>query len=410
MLIRLAVENFRSIRAPVELSLVAEGGDRSAAVRPAFPRPVLGVSLVPVAGIFGPNGAGKTNLLTAFAWLRRFLEAQPRAASGVVPLDRFAGSEAPAGNTSFDLEMEIDEVRYEYQLDVSPGGVTYEGLFRYAHGQRLTLCERERGATSFRVSGENLPTLVDATPATLSMLAILGQTEGTHAARFLRALGASVIIGVPEHRNRGAGAEGDRSTMSISSVAARSTNLAARRLRDRVLALLTLAEPEVRAVTIDPAGGSVVPHLVREQGGRSFARRLTDESAGTRAWFEIIGPALWALDTGSLLVVDELDAHLHPMLSEYLVDLFSLTRANPKGAQLLFSAQSSHLLNSLDRDQIWFAEKPGDGATRLMSLAEFSGPHARPPADFESGYLSGRFGAIPELSGVVSLRAARLIG
>jgi AAA15 family ATPase/GTPase len=137
---------------------------------------------------------------------------------------------------------------------------------------------------------------------------------------------------------------------------------------------------------------------------------FSSESDGTRTWFGLIGPVLTALKEGLLVVFDELDASLHPMLSAQLIKLFHDPATNPLGAQLIFSSHDTSLLNHLNRDQIWLTEKLEDGATRLGALAEFAGERVRKSQNLEKAYLHGRFGALPDVDRTEILRALGLIG
>lgn len=102
-------------------------------------------------------------------------------------------------------------------------------------------------------------------------------------------------------------------------------------------------------------------HTVHDANGNacSYALNMAEESDGTNSYFKLIGVVKKALDLGTLLVADEMDAHLHPLLTKHLVSLFDSTEFNPKGAQLIFTSHSTNLLDLdfLRRDQIWFTEK-----------------------------------------------------
>ena len=142
-------------------------------------------------------------------------------------------------------------------------------------------------------------------------------------------------------------------------------------------------------------------HTVRDTNGNTFAYALNmaEESDGTNSYFKLIGVVKKTLDQGTLLVADEMDAHLHPLLTRHLVSLFDSTEFNPKGAQLIFTSHSTNLLDLdlLRRDQIWFTEKDEQtAATDLFSLYDFS---VRKDTKVEKGYLIGRFGAIPFIKG-----------
>jgi len=120
-----------------------------------------------------------------------------------------------------------------------------------------------------------------------------------------------------------------------------------------------------------------------------------DESAGTKKFVQLLGPFLDTLQRGSLLLVDEFEARLHPKLSRALVRLFN-SAVNQQNAQLVFASHDPGLLNPryLRRDQVWFVEKDESGASALYPLSDFS---VRKGALFEKEYLAGEFGAVPHL-------------
>jgi AAA15 family ATPase/GTPase len=122
-----------------------------------------------------------------------------------------------------------------------------------------------------------------------------------------------------------------------------------------------------------------------------------DESAGTIAYLRILSSAIPALSDGAVLCIDELDASLHPLLASQIVRLFNDPSTNKKGAQLIFSTHDTTLLSraNLRRDQIWFTEKSKDGSSHLYPLTDFK---PRQNENLESGYLQGRYGAIPFLN------------
>ena len=119
----------------------------------------------------------------------------------------------------------------------------------------------------------------------------------------------------------------------------------------------------------------------------------SEESDGTRALFAITGPWLDVIENERVLVVDELDTSLHPLLVHHLVK-----RLHHEGtkAQLIFTTHDTTLLSQklLRRDQVWFMEKDDRSATRLYPLSDFS---PRENEAIERGYLNGRYGGIPFL-------------
>lgn len=129
----------------------------------------------------------------------------------------------------------------------------------------------------------------------------------------------------------------------------------------------------------------------------SFEER---ESSGTNKLFDLSGPIFETLYTGAVLVIDELDAKMHPLISQYIIELFNNPETNPKNAQLIFTTHDTHLLSQkiLRRDQIWFTEKNSKEQTDLYSLMDIVLPDGTKPrndANYERNYITGRYGAIP---------------
>lgn len=124
------------------------------------------------------------------------------------------------------------------------------------------------------------------------------------------------------------------------------------------------------------------------------------ESSGTNKLFDLSGPIFETLYTGAVLVIDELDAKMHPLISQYIINLFNHPETNSKNAQLIFTTHDTHLLSQkiLRRDQIWFTEKDSKEQTDLYSLMDIVLPDGTKPrndANYEKNYIAGRYGAIP---------------
>ena len=127
--------------------------------------------------------------------------------------------------------------------------------------------------------------------------------------------------------------------------------------------------------------------------GREVLLSINDESGGTQQLFSLAGPLLDVLRRGLVLVIDELDTSLHPLLMRKLVQMFHDPAINSNNAQLIFSTHDTTILDSeiFRRDQIWFVEKDRTLQTRLYPLTDFS---PRKDENFGRGYLQGRYGAL----------------
>jgi len=158
--------------------------------------------------------------------------------------------------------------------------------------------------------------------------------------------------------------------------------------------LTLLSRPDAELISVKTS------HTKYGEDNRPVGREVFDldkhESEGTKKLFALAAPLIDTLKLGRVLIVDELDARLHPLLTREIVSLFNSNKTNPNHAQLVFTTQDTNLLDNrfLRRDQVWFTEKDRQGVTRLYSLAEYK---VRNDASFERDYILGRYGAIPYL-------------
>jgi predicted ATPase len=426
MLIRFEVENFRSILEPAELTMVAVDDERPE-VR-AFPK--FGAALVPVAGIFGPNASGKSNVLAALAWLQVAVQGSLAMWDEGIPVEPFAFGAAKNQDSSFVLELEIDGVRFEYLLDLGRQKVSYEALFHYPEGRRRRVFEREGNELTLqRGLGELSGSRALLTDRSLA-LSIMRRFDEPITSSFSRSLTGLIVVGRPllSRYRRMAGSA--RSTLSIFDIPrGKDSDLILDGIfddesewestRHQAMALLRLADLGVADVEIEEVRSTLVkgetlvrrrPRLVHVAGSERLPFDYHDESSGTRTWFDLIGPVLHALQYGRIVLFDELDAGLHPTLTAQLVKLFALRNSNPNGAQLLFTSHDTNLLNHLNRDEVWLTQKESDGSTRFAALSDFAGERVRRSVNLEKSYLSGRFGALPDVSRPEVLRDLGLIG
>ena len=129
----------------------------------------------------------------------------------------------------------------------------------------------------------------------------------------------------------------------------------------------------------------------------SFTLDLSDESDGTRKLMSIAPAIESVLNNGGIVLVDELEKELHPMLVNYIVAKFQSKTSNPNGAQLIFTTHNTELLNMelMRKDQLYFADKNRkDGASELYSIGDFS---TKTADNIRKGYLAGKYGATPDI-------------
>jgi hypothetical protein len=409
MLIEFSLENYRSIRAPVTLSMVASNGRQL----PGNCAPCPGVKrlrLLKCVVLYGANASGKSNVAMGLRCLSDLVRRGPRAVSSpyIPRLSPFRLDPASAARPSrFEIIFTVNETRFIYGLSISESRIHQEWLHAYPRGRRRVIFER---GTDVAEGGARLKTGPD--------WAAQARTEAasvSNEALLLTHTSADGLSLVREARDwfqhdiRCVGATPD---LTGELDATREMAAIDPEARQRLVEFLRLADLGISDFRIEPemtdasprAGGSpekkakiTLIHEAMTEGGEALEIPLDsfeEESSGTQKFFALAGAWFRALHQGSLLVIDELDLRLHPLLTRRLVELFCSEASNPKGAQLIFTTHDSSLLNAelFRRDQIWFAEKTPDGTTSLYSLSDFR-PHRG--ESFRMGYLEGRYGAIP---------------
>ena len=145
----------------------------------------------------------------------------------------------------------------------------------------------------------------------------------------------------------------------------------------------------------------------RRADGHLYELPFGDESDGTKKLIAALPVLLLALLEGRLVIIDELDAKLHPKLLRYIIMLFKDKTLNPKGAQLLFTAHDITTMKNtvFRRDEIWFAAANPQHESDLYSLYEIrreDNERVNNTAAYDKQYLEGRYGADPYLSNMLS--------
>ena len=133
---------------------------------------------------------------------------------------------------------------------------------------------------------------------------------------------------------------------------------------------------------------------------------LFDESSGTKKLFGLLPFIAKSLSVGTTLVIDELDAKIHPVLLRYIIMMFNDMKINKHGAQMIFTSHDLSTMNSevFRRDEIWFVAKGNKENSKLYSLVEFKndkGESVRKDAKFDKQYLEGKYGADPYLRKII---------
>jgi AAA15 family ATPase/GTPase len=416
MLIEFQVTNFRSFRSTQVLSLVASAAGEHQATNtfeaglPGFGR------FLRSAVIYGANAAGKTNLLLALQYMQSLVvgsaAATPATSQAYMPF-KFAKATRTAPS-EFRITFAQNGTRYEYGFALDAKRVVEEWLMEYVHAKGREIFSRSydqkaggyewkfgsslKGSRSVWRDATRPNALFLSTATQLNSKQLLPVFEW-----FQKRL---VVIAGPSTMNQ------TLTLQLLDQPGGKEKLLPFLREADLGIADVTVkreAMPAgsgavmlVGAPIIEQRPGTAAPNLVTvtlshlAEDGNPVGLDLAEESAGTRMLFASAGAWLNVFANGEVLLVDEIDTSLHPLLVRFLVRRFHSAESNARNAQLVFNTHNTTLLRQdlFRRDQIWFVEKDATGASRLYPLSDFK---PRTDEQLELGYLKGRYGALPIL-------------
>ena len=419
MLIEFSITNYRSILERQTLSMAASSYFKELEALNAFDAglgektPKLLRSTV----LYGPNASGKSTLIQALKFMKdQVLNSQKESQAGD-EIDTVS-FKLTARSRSTDSEFEVtfveQGVRYEYGFRCNRQRFTEEWLFAYPLGRAQKWFHRvfdpktEKDVYKFSKSFEGDRKRQDWKAQTRAnalffSTAIQLNNEQLKPAfdwfkQRLRVIDSAHNLGFGYTMTRCKN-ESDKSRV-IEFMNSADLSIADIRLKTAVFSpdLLPKNLPtQVRekfSRQMDGKEFTTVKFVHNDvQTHKAIEFDENEESDGTRALFAFAGPWLDVMENDRVLVVDELDTSLHPLLVHHLVK--RLHHAGTK-AQLIFTTHDTTLLSQklLRRDQVWFMEKDASRATRLYPLSDFS---PRENEAVERGYLNGRYGGIPFL-------------
>lgn len=407
MLIEFNVANYRSIRETQTLSMVSSKHYKEFEDSNCFDSKLRGFSkLLRTGAIYGPNAAGKSNLLRAIHFMRKFiLKSHSHQEGQPIDVEPFAlSTDTRSKPSEFEISFVQDAVRYQYGFVVNKTRVIKEYLSAYPKGKEQRWYERSYDPSTNR----DVYNFGDK---------FAGQRQLWRNATRQNALFLSTAIQLNSEQLRPVfiwfnlnviviGVGGITPKFSIDECDVDEGK------KKQILAFMNSADIGISDIEVKKTskfiGGlprSNIEHF-KETKDIKFTHQamngdpvyfdLKDESDGTQKLFAYAAPWLDVLAKGKVIVIDELDTSLHPLLVHYLINLIQNQNTNKHNAQLIFTTHNASLLDAkiFRRDQIWFVEKNRENASNLYSLGEFS---PRKGEAIEKGYLTGRYGALPNI-------------
>jgi len=421
MLINFTVGNYRSFKNEKTLSM-------EAAPIKEHKDAVISVDkykLLPLAVLYGANSSGKSNVLSAFSVMKYVVvnSVKLNPDEEIVPFFPFMldtkSFELP---TSFEVEFLIGTTYYRYGFEYNEKIIATEWLYERLPGEKeynLFL----RSGSAYKVSstrfaeGKGKETSTSDNRLFLSLVAQLrGQKsvkiiEWFSNINFISGLNnsgyESFTKQMIQYRLEGflpAFNFFQKLQLGFKDIKVKETDIPSDFKKALVGAPLDVQKKLLQERYTELR----TTHEIFDESGSvvrldEFSEEVM-ESEGTKKVIELSGPLFDTLLNGKILLVDELDAKLHPILTRNIIMLFNDPQQNKKGAQLIFATHDTNLLNInfVRRDQVWFTEKDPQESTDLSSLVEFKdeeGIKVRKDRSLAKDYINGRFGAIPFIGG-----------
>ena len=388
MLLQFSVTNHRSIKETAIISMKA-AADKT--MKEILISPDGKKELLPVMAIYGANAAGKSNVLHALLLMREMvcgIYAKPLKGTEL-PYEPFAFVDGETEPTELEIIYYYEGIKYAYGFSFDRNKVISEYLYHWPNGREALIFSRENGKYEFRESIQEQLILARRTPDNRLYLTSSNewncmQTEKAYL-WFQQKLCGLISTGGSNETTIDAIRESAQEKQRI--------------LKEMMLADLGICDIVLSGSAEKPIVSTIHQLIDSEGNQKQYTLLLGQESMGTQRFFSRIGLWMEAMKSGAVLVVDEIEASMHPLLTRHLIEMIQDKAINQNHAQLIFTTHDTGLLDLtlLRRDQIWFAEKDENTMqTDIYALTEFS---PRKQENIAKGYLQGRYGAVPFIGG-----------
>ncbi len=394
MLRKFRVKNFLSFRDWQTLDLTVAGNAPDLPGRFVQSVPGSKDRFPTFVAIFGANASGKTNLLLALTYLASFVcysqEDRPGQEIALLP---FFGNDRDTDTTDFEIEIDLPHenylkrVRFYYRLVISPdlSCVLEEELKYYPQRKSRRLFHR-RGqkiqfGNDFSISmNDPSITKVRENASLISTLAYLNHPMSRYLTQKIEMMDTNL----PEILT-------ERKTVTEKSSIQYQFQP---QMLDDLDNLLKKFDTGIEKIELSKEDGGWKPYFRHRNIEPSIPYEV--QSHGTKRIYSLFPILHKALDRGGIAVIDEIDNAIHSLLLPEIIDLFVDPNRNPRNAQLIAACQNPSILQHLEKEEVFFAEKGDDGATEIYGLKDIKG--VRRESNIYANYLAGAFGGVPKVA------------
>lgn len=419
MLLQFSVNNYRSIKDTITFSMLSSSKNEN-----TFK--IRKYNLLNSAVIYGANASGKSNLLRAMAFMGRIVLNKTKViqSTDTLPHDPFRlNSSTRDASSTFEIVFFIDEIKYRYGFELDNTTVYAEWLYVDEKGKEAKLFYRDSEDEEYVNKNkfkegyrffDDKKLEIDVLPNQLFIWECDRTKDGVISKSILKWFNNLNLIDGLDHSgyvNYTMNKMEDESfkkeivnLVKTADIGIEDININKEEIPKEFFENSPFSDDFIKNVMATEANKIPIVktfHSIFDENNNEIGKEIfeldDEESLGTRKFFKMSAPILNTLQRGKILIIDELDASLHPMLTKHLIKLFSDKDINTKNAQLIFATHDTNLLKPqiFKRDQIWFTEKDKYGSTTLYSILEIKGVRAND--DFEKQYIQGKYGAVPYL-------------
>lgn len=411
MLIQFRFKNFKSFRDDTVLDFSAtEDAENEYRIAKVGDERIL-----TAAGIFGANASGKSNVIKAFRYMMEYVTSsvvysrdKVRGINRLTPFlfDNKSKDAESLFEVFFSRETGRGYTIYNYGFSVSQNGVTEEWLnYKAASGKEYNSIFY-RGKNELDLSGipekrrENIKISLEKETLILSL------------GSFLKINRFKIVIDwFMKNRITNFGNPRENEGLSHQAPTGFADSLDVQNQVVNYLAAFdsSIIGFDVEVLKSDDDGKQIINIKTKHKNldGGTVLLPLSQESDGTLKMFALYQFIQDCIERGSVLLVDELNSRLHPLLVRNILITFFNPEVNIHHAQIIFTSHDLWQLknNILRKDEIWFTDKDNDGISTLYSLADFEGVESA--SNYVENYMLGQYGAIPSLKALMHMEGKK---